>query len=91
MDILNALGKTAENILDGNNRVIDVDEFSRLWEKRETNDVFLSFYFLFENFNSFHYEYLHLLPHRTPHGREDVCKRLWENVFFNEDMRRHSV
>ncbi len=35
MDILNALGNTAENILAGENRVIDPDQFYDLWQKRE--------------------------------------------------------
>jgi NADPH-dependent 2,4-dienoyl-CoA reductase/sulfur reductase-like enzyme/rhodanese-related sulfurtransferase len=35
MDILNALGNTAENILAGKNRVIDPDQFSDWWQKRE--------------------------------------------------------
>jgi pyruvate/2-oxoglutarate dehydrogenase complex dihydrolipoamide dehydrogenase (E3) component/rhodanese-related sulfurtransferase len=42
MDIINALGNTAENILAGNNRVIDVDQFAEWWEKRTASDaVFL--------------------------------------------------
>jgi NADPH-dependent 2,4-dienoyl-CoA reductase/sulfur reductase-like enzyme/rhodanese-related sulfurtransferase len=40
MDILNALGNTAENILAGKNRVIDVDEFSQLWHKKENGKSF---------------------------------------------------
>lgn len=39
MDILNALGNTAENILDGKNRVIDVDRFADLWSGREKGEV----------------------------------------------------
>jgi NADPH-dependent 2,4-dienoyl-CoA reductase/sulfur reductase-like enzyme/rhodanese-related sulfurtransferase len=39
MDILNALGNTAENILAGKNRVVDVDEFNELWKQRESGDV----------------------------------------------------
>ncbi len=39
MDILNALGNTAENILAGKNRVVDVDEFDELWRQREQGDV----------------------------------------------------
>ncbi|MCG6980848.1 MAG: FAD-dependent oxidoreductase [Deltaproteobacteria bacterium] len=39
MDILNALGNTAENILAGKNRVVDVDEFDELWKQRERGDV----------------------------------------------------
>lgn len=34
MDIINALGNTAENILEGKNRVIDVPEFYDLWKDR---------------------------------------------------------
>jgi NADPH-dependent 2,4-dienoyl-CoA reductase/sulfur reductase-like enzyme/rhodanese-related sulfurtransferase len=34
MDILNALGNTAENILDGKNRVIDADIFADWWQNR---------------------------------------------------------
>lgn len=40
MDILNALGNTAENILQGKNRTVDVDIFSALWNNRETNEAF---------------------------------------------------
>jgi len=39
MDILNALGNTAENILAGKNRVVDVDEFDELWKQRERGAV----------------------------------------------------
>jgi len=39
MDILNALGNAAENILAGKNRVVDVDEFHQLWKQRESGDV----------------------------------------------------
>jgi len=39
MDILNALGNTAENILAGKNRVVDVDEFDELWKQKESGDV----------------------------------------------------
>jgi len=35
MDILNALGNTAENILAGKNRVIDADQFVDWWKNRE--------------------------------------------------------
>ena len=35
MDILNALGNTAENILAGKNRVIEADEFADWWGKRD--------------------------------------------------------
>ena len=42
MDITNALGNTAENILAGKNRVIDADQFADWWEKRGDGDtVFL--------------------------------------------------
>ena len=39
MDILNALGNTAENILNQRNRVMDLDEFETLWEQRENDEV----------------------------------------------------
>jgi NADPH-dependent 2,4-dienoyl-CoA reductase/sulfur reductase-like enzyme/rhodanese-related sulfurtransferase len=39
MDILNALGNTAENTLAGKNRVLDVDEFDELWQQKETDEV----------------------------------------------------
>ena len=39
MDILNALGNTAENILAGKNRVVDVDQFDNLWQQKERGDV----------------------------------------------------
>ena len=39
MDILNALGNTAENILAGKNRVVDVDEFDELWQQRDRGEV----------------------------------------------------
>ena len=39
MDILNALGNTAENILLGKNRVVDVDEFDELWKQRDSGEV----------------------------------------------------
>jgi NADPH-dependent 2,4-dienoyl-CoA reductase/sulfur reductase-like enzyme/rhodanese-related sulfurtransferase len=42
MDILNALGNTAENILTGKSRVIEADEFFDWWQRREYGDtVFL--------------------------------------------------
>ncbi|MBW1981326.1 MAG: FAD-dependent oxidoreductase [Deltaproteobacteria bacterium] len=42
MDILNALGNTAENILAGKNRVLEVDEFAQLWQSRSNGKaVFL--------------------------------------------------
>jgi len=40
MDIINALGNTAENILAGKNRVIDADQFADWWEKRGEGDTF---------------------------------------------------
>ena len=39
MDILNALGNTAENILEGKNRIMDVDEFAELWRNRENDET----------------------------------------------------
>jgi len=39
MDILNALGNTAENILAGTNRVIEADQFADWWEKREAGEA----------------------------------------------------
>lgn len=39
MDILNALGNTAENILAGKNRVIDVDQFVDWWQNREDDNT----------------------------------------------------
>ncbi|UCE83715.1 MAG: FAD-dependent oxidoreductase [Deltaproteobacteria bacterium] len=39
MDILNALGNTAENTLAGKNRILDVDEFDVLWKHRDKGDV----------------------------------------------------
>lgn len=39
MDILNALGNTAENILTGRNRVLDPTDFIRWWETRSSKDV----------------------------------------------------
>jgi rhodanese-related sulfurtransferase len=42
MDILNALGNTAENTLAGKNRVIDADQFTNWWLERDRGDtVFL--------------------------------------------------
>ncbi len=42
MDILNAVSNTAENILEGKNRIIDADEFYKLWQDRaESDDFFL--------------------------------------------------
>jgi len=39
MDILNALGNTAENTLAGKNRVLDVDKFDEFWKQRDKGDV----------------------------------------------------
>jgi NADPH-dependent 2,4-dienoyl-CoA reductase/sulfur reductase-like enzyme/rhodanese-related sulfurtransferase len=39
MDVLNALGNTADNTLAGKNRVLDVDEFDELWKQRDKGDV----------------------------------------------------
>jgi NADPH-dependent 2,4-dienoyl-CoA reductase/sulfur reductase-like enzyme/rhodanese-related sulfurtransferase len=39
MDILNALGNTAENILDGKNRIIDVPVFDDLWNRKEEGET----------------------------------------------------
>lgn len=39
MDILNALGNTAENILAGKNRVIDADQFVDWWKNREDGSI----------------------------------------------------
>lgn len=42
MDIVNALGNTAENVLRGKNKLIDVAQFARWWHHRDGNDaVFL--------------------------------------------------
>ena len=42
MDILNALGNTAENVLREKNNLIDVDQFAKWWQNRAGNDaVFL--------------------------------------------------
>ena len=42
MDIVNALGNTAENVLRGKNKLIDVDQFAQWWRDREGSDaVFL--------------------------------------------------
>ena len=38
MDILNAAGNTAENILSGQNKTVDLDEFADLWEARGEGD-----------------------------------------------------
>ena len=39
MDILNALGNTAENALAGKNRVIDADQFTDWWLERDRGDT----------------------------------------------------
>ncbi len=39
MDIINAAANTAENILAGRNRVIDIDDFEALWEKRSEGSM----------------------------------------------------
>ena len=42
MDILNALGNTAENVLREKNQLIDVDQFAKWWQDRGSQDaVFL--------------------------------------------------
>ena len=42
MDIVNALGNTAENVLRGKNKLIDVDQFAKWWQDRDGSDaVFL--------------------------------------------------
>jgi len=40
MDILNALGNTAENILAGQNRVTEAEQFVDWWQKREDDETF---------------------------------------------------
>lgn len=40
MDILNALGNTAENILEGRNRVVEPEEFCRWWTQRDQKETF---------------------------------------------------
>lgn len=39
MDIVNALGNTAENILAGKNRVIEAGDFAKWWESREKGET----------------------------------------------------
>jgi len=39
MDVLNALGNTAENTLQGKNRVIDADQFADWWTQRDRGDT----------------------------------------------------
>jgi len=42
MDIVNALGNTAENVLRGKNKLIDVDQFAKWWQDRNGSEaVFL--------------------------------------------------
>jgi NADPH-dependent 2,4-dienoyl-CoA reductase/sulfur reductase-like enzyme/rhodanese-related sulfurtransferase len=41
MDILNALGNTAENIAAGKNRTLEVDDFAELWERREDGEALI--------------------------------------------------
>ena len=38
MKCWSALGNTAENILDGKNRVVNADEFAELWRNRDKED-----------------------------------------------------
>jgi NADPH-dependent 2,4-dienoyl-CoA reductase/sulfur reductase-like enzyme/rhodanese-related sulfurtransferase len=40
MDIINALGNTAENILEAKNRVMEADEFIAWWLEREKDETF---------------------------------------------------
>jgi len=40
MDILNALGNTAENILAGKNRALEAEQFVEWWQKREDGETF---------------------------------------------------
>jgi rhodanese-related sulfurtransferase len=40
MDILNALGNTAENILEGRNRVVDAAQFVDWWRKKESGETY---------------------------------------------------
>lgn len=40
MDIINALGNVAENLLDGHFKPVSCENFADLWEKREDNKVF---------------------------------------------------
>ena len=40
MDILNALGNTADNILNGMNRVVDVEEFSDMWNEKKREETY---------------------------------------------------
>ncbi|UCD31076.1 MAG: FAD-dependent oxidoreductase [Desulfobacterales bacterium] len=39
MDILNALGNTAENLLNEKNRVLNVDEFEKLWKQAHEGET----------------------------------------------------
>jgi NADPH-dependent 2,4-dienoyl-CoA reductase/sulfur reductase-like enzyme/rhodanese-related sulfurtransferase len=40
MDIVNALGNTAENIIEGRNRVLEPEEFADLWARRDARETF---------------------------------------------------
>jgi len=40
MDIINALGNTAENIIEGRNKVIEPEDFASWWENRGKGDAF---------------------------------------------------
>ena len=39
MDIVNALGNTAENVLREKNKLVDVDQFAEWWQDRDGSDV----------------------------------------------------
>ena len=41
MDVLNALGNTAENMLDGHYKPIDADGFAKAWESRDGSQLIL--------------------------------------------------
>ena len=41
MDIVNALGNVVENTLEGRSRVVDAEEFLRLWECREQEGMYV--------------------------------------------------
>ncbi len=40
MDIINAVGNVAENVLDGRNHVVSPTEFATLWAKRDESDIY---------------------------------------------------
>jgi len=40
MDILNALGNTAENVLAGRNRALEAEQFVEWWQKRADGETF---------------------------------------------------